>query len=129
MCVSGRGTAERICSFLCAARQPELILPHAARRHHYAEEFPAVSAAAAAARGGARVLDGEREGEETCCKATLTDRGRGWLSHWILHEDVQRSFTGKSTLFMGFIADFCPRPKLRMYVRGNTVYLCVRACE
>lgn len=72
VCVPGCSTA-RICSFLCAARQPKLILPHAAYRHHYAEEFPAVSATAAHRECECGLVRG---GEETCCKATLTDRGQ-----------------------------------------------------
>ena len=63
VCVPGCSTAVRICSFLCAARQPKLILPHAAYRHHYAEEFPAVSATAAHRECESGLVRGERRGD------------------------------------------------------------------
>lgn len=68
--VLGCSTAVRICSFLCAARQPKLILPHAAYHHHYAEEFPAASATAAHRECECGL---QRGGEEAYSKAILTE--------------------------------------------------------
>lgn len=117
----------RICSFLCAVGQPKLILPHAAYRHHYAEEFPAVSATAAH-RECECGLERERGGEETCSTATLADEGQSWIPLWIFTSGCAACVYKDNTAFMGFIADLCA-PDLCTYVRGNSVYLCVCVCE
>lgn len=128
--VPGCSTAVRICSFLCAARQPKLSLPHATYRHHYAEEFPAASAIAAHRQCECGLLRG---GEETCSKATLTDRGQSGTSHWILHGDVLCLFTRKALSLSDLLLTFAAFPDLRIYVGGNTVFMrvCVteRVCE
>lgn len=100
----GCSTAARICSFLCAAHSAACLLLPPLRKG-----IPCRLRYCCSQSVSVETREEEEEDNETCRKATLTDRGQsGFQSGFFLCEDVQRLFTRKTLCVRDLLLTFVP---------------------